>query len=251
MDVTENTIHMDNRFVDVAAFPIGIQPEEFDELLSRCRVQDIISTLEQQLHGVKVLVGVDRVDYIKGIPETLRAFDKFLSEFPGRKGTVKLIQVAIPSRESCPEYATLLGEINRLVSEINGKHSSITYTPIRFIHHSIGKEELAALYAVSDICPVTSIRDGMNLVSYEYVACQQGRGGVLVISRQAGAADTLQGSLLVDPSNTDEIAETIEQALDMDIDEQKQRQQKSLETVRSQTSGSWGASFLECLREAK
>jgi trehalose 6-phosphate synthase len=256
VDVTESGVHIDNRFVDVSEFPIGIRPEEFDDLLNESEVQDTISTLEQQLKGMKVIVGVDRMDYIKGIPEKLRAFDKFLVDFPARKEKVKLIQVAIPSREGCPEYVRLVHEVNVLVSEINGKHSmdsfpqraseppsqintygigSVTYTPIRFIHHSICKKDLAALYAVSDICLVTSIRDGMNLVSYEYVACQQGHGGTLILSKHTGAADTLRGSLLVDPTNADEIAQTIERALDMDEEERKRRQQASLETVRIQT----------------
>jgi trehalose-6-phosphate synthase len=235
----------------VAAFPIGIQPEEFDDLLSQTEVRDIISTLEQQVRHMKVIVGVDRVDYIKGIPEKLHAFDKLLSDFPDRKEKVKLIQVAIPSRENCAEYAKLIREVNRLVSEINGKHSSITYTPIRLIHHSISRKDLAALYAASDICLVTSIRDGLNLVSYEYVACQQDRGGVLILSKHTGAAETLHGSLLVDPANIDEIVQTIEQALDMDEAERKRRQYASLETVKSRTSASWGASFTKRLSEGK
>jgi trehalose-6-phosphate synthase len=235
----------------VATFPIGIQPEEFDDLLIQTEVRDIISTLEQQVRDMKVIVGVDRVDYIKGIPEKLHAFDKLLSDFPDRKGKVKLIQVAIPSRESCAEYAKLIREVNSLVSEINGKHSSITYTPIRLIHHSISRKDLAALYAVSDVCLVTSIRDGMNLVSYEYVACQQDRGGVLILSKHTGAAEMLQGGLLVDPTNINEIVQTIERALDMDEAERKRRQQTSLKTVKSQTSASWGTSFTKRLREPK
>jgi trehalose 6-phosphate synthase len=109
------------------------------------------------------------------------------------------------------------------------------HTPIRLLHHSISKKDLTALYAVSDICLVTSIRDGMNLVSYEYVACQQGRGGVLILSKSTGAAETLHGSLLVNPTDTDEVAQTIERALCMDEEERKQRQQTSLKKVRSQT----------------
>jgi trehalose-6-phosphate synthase len=107
----------------VAEFPIGIQPEAFDDLLHESEVRATISILEQQLKGMKVIVGVDRMDYIKGIPEKLRAFDKFLSDYPQREEKVKLIQVAIPSRQDCAEYQKLVDEVNSLVSEINGKHS--------------------------------------------------------------------------------------------------------------------------------
>jgi trehalose-6-phosphate synthase len=122
-DVTEGGVQIDNRFVDVAEFPIGIQPKEFDQLLSENEVRVTISALEQQLGGIKTIVGVDRMDYIKGIPEKLRAFDKFLNDYPERKEKTKLIQVLIPSREGCPEYQRLAKDVNNLVSEINGKHS--------------------------------------------------------------------------------------------------------------------------------
>ena len=123
VDVTERGVQIDDRFVDVAEFPIGIQPKEFDQLLSENEVRVAISALEQQLGSTKVIVGVDRMDYIKGIPEKLRAFDKFLSDYPERKEKTKLIQVLIPSREDCPEYRRLAKDINSLVSEINGKYS--------------------------------------------------------------------------------------------------------------------------------
>lgn len=122
-DATEHGVQIDGRFVDVAEFPMGIQPTEFDQLLSETEVRDTISALEQQLGSIKVIVGVDRMDYIKGIPEKLRAFDKFLNDYPERKEKTKLIQVLIPSREDCPEYQRLVKDVDSLVSEINGKHS--------------------------------------------------------------------------------------------------------------------------------
>jgi trehalose-6-phosphate synthase len=138
-DVAENGVNIENRFVDVGEFPIGIQPEEFEELLGESEVRATISALEQQVGSMKVIVGVDRVDYIKGIPEKLRAFDKFLKDYPERKGKVKLIQVAIPSREVCSEYQRLVYEVNSLTSEINGKHSM--YSP----HHASMLPTTAAL----------------------------------------------------------------------------------------------------------
>ncbi len=129
LDVTDHGVHIDGRYVDVATFPIGINPEEFDKLLVDSEVQATISTLEHQLDGMKTIVGVDRTDYIKGIPEKLRAFDKFLSDYPEMKGKVKLIQVAIPSREDCGEYKKVVREVEGLVSEINGKYSKSSSFP--------------------------------------------------------------------------------------------------------------------------
>ncbi len=124
VDVARSGAHIDNRFVEIVTMPIGINPGEFDQLLGRDEVQVTISTLLQQLGGTKIIVGLDRMDYIKGLPEKLRAFDKFLTDYSKEKGDVKLIQVAVPSRQECPEYQRLVQEVNILVSAINGKHST-------------------------------------------------------------------------------------------------------------------------------
>ena len=126
---SDGAVHVDNGLVDVAVFPIGIQPEEFDKLFNDSEVQATMSALKQQLGSMEVIVGLERMDYIKGIPEKLRAFDKFLTSYPERKGKVKLIQVAVPSRDGCAEYQKLISEVNSLVSEINGKHSMFLLAP--------------------------------------------------------------------------------------------------------------------------
>jgi trehalose-6-phosphate synthase len=123
-DANEHGVHIDGRSVEVGNFPIGISPEEFDKLLVDNEVQATFSVLKHQLAGTKTIVGVDRTDYIKGIPEKLRAFDKFLSDYPEKRGKTKLIQVAIPSREDCVEYAKVVREVESLVGEINGKHGT-------------------------------------------------------------------------------------------------------------------------------
>jgi trehalose-6-phosphate synthase len=126
---------------------------------------------------------------------------------------------------------------------------SIHYTPVRFLNQSIDKCHLAALYAASDVCLVTAIRDGMNLVSFEYVACQQNRNGVLMLGKHIGAASTLKGAMLVDPKNSEEVGNSIKSALEMSVEERRQRQERNMKTVLSQTSAAWGNAFVKRLRE--
>jgi trehalose-6-phosphate synthase len=148
---------------------------------------------------VKVIVGVDRLDYIKGVPQKLHALELFLSQHPEWVGRVVLAQLAVPSRGDVEEYQNLRATVNELVGRINGRFGTVDFMPIHFMHKSLPFDELCALYAVSDVCLVSSTRDGMNLVSYEYIACQQARQGALVLSEFAGAAQSLNGSIVVNP----------------------------------------------------
>jgi len=164
--------------VTVAAFPIGIDPEKFIEELEKKKVQDRIAVLKRKFEGVKLIVGVDRLDYIKGVPQKLHALEVFLTEHPEWIGKVVLVQVAVPSRQDVEEYQNLRAVVNELVGRINGKFGTVEFMPIHFLHQSVPFDELTALYAVSDACLVSSTRDGMNLVSYEYIATQRERHGV-------------------------------------------------------------------------
>ena len=177
----------------VGTFPIGIDPEKFALGLQTPKIMDRIQRLKEKFKGVKVLVGVDRLDYIKGVPQKLHAFDVFLSNHPEWIEKVVLIQVAVPSREKVEEYQALETVVNELVGKINGRFGTIEFTPIHFMHKSVSFDELTALYAVADACIVSSTRDGMNLVSYEYIVCQQNNHGVLILSEFAGAAQSLNG----------------------------------------------------------
>lgn len=154
-------------------------------------VKERITRLREKFKGVKVLLGVDRLDYIKGVPQKLHAFEVFLSNHPEWIEKVVLIQVAIPSRENVEEYQHLEQVVNELVGKINGRFGTVEFTPIHFLHKSVKFDELVALYSIADACVVSSTRDGMNLVSYEYIASQQNSHGVLVLSEFAGAAQSL------------------------------------------------------------
>lgn len=159
-----NGIEYDGRFVHVGAFPIGIDPEKFVGALEDESVREKIAELQQRLGGKKLMVGVDRLDYIKGVPHKLYAFDTFLSRYPEFVGQVVLLQVAVPTRTEVEEYRNLRTLVNELVGRINSKFGTFDYTPVQYLYRSITFADLVALYYVADVCVVTPTRDGMNLV---------------------------------------------------------------------------------------
>ncbi|KAF2005892.1 glycosyltransferase family 20 protein [Amniculicola lignicola CBS 123094] len=241
---TPNGVEFQGKIITVGAFPIGIDPEKFDEGLKKPKVQERIATLERKFQGVKLIVGVDRLDYIKGVPQKLHALEVFLTEHPEWIGKVVLVQVAVPSRQDVEEYQNLRAVVNELVGRINGKFGTIEFMPIHFMHKSVSFDELIALYAVSDVCLVSSTRDGMNLVSYEYIACQQKRHGCMILSEFTGAAQSLNGSLIVNPWNTEELADAIHDAVTMGDEQRKLNYEKLAKYVNKYTSAWWGQSFV-------
>lgn len=239
-----NGVEYEGRFVNVGPFPIGIEPEKFAAALRDPSVKDRIQSLVKRFDGVKVIVGVDRLDYIKGVPQKLHALEVFLSEHPEWIGKIVLVQVAVPSRGEVEEYQNLRTVVNELVGRINGKFSTVDFTPIHFMHQSVPFHELVALYAISDICMVTSTRDGMNLVSYEYVASQKDRHGVLILSEFAGAAQSLAGSIVVNPWDTNDLADSIHKAVTMSPEHRYANYLKLAKYVNKYTSAWWGELFV-------
>ncbi|KAI9743353.1 MAG: Trehalose-6-P synthase/phosphatase complex synthase subunit [Claussenomyces sp. TS43310] len=260
---TPNGVEFQGKYVTVAAFPIGIDPDKFVEGLRTQKVQERIAVLERKFEGVKLIVGVDRLDYIKGVPQKLHALEVFLTEHPEWVGKVVLVQVAVPSREDVEEYQNLRAVVNELVGRINGKfgessvvagkcvliwQGTIEFMPIHFLHQSVSFDELTALYAVSDVCLVSSTRDGMNLVSYEYIATQAKRHGALILSEFTGAAQSLNGSLIVNPWNTEELADAIFESVTMGEEQRKLNFEKLQKYVFKYTSAWWGKTFVDELR---
>ncbi|KAH9875544.1 hypothetical protein J1614_004280 [Plenodomus biglobosus] len=245
---TPNGVEFQRKVVTVGAFPIGIDPEKFEEGLLKPKVQERIAALEKKFQGVKIIVGVDRLDYIKGVPHKLHALEVFLTEHPEWIGKVVLVQVAVPSRQDVEEYQNLRAVVNELVGRINGKFGTIEFMPIHFMHKSVSFDELVALYAVSDACLVSSTRDGMNLVSYEYIATQENCHGVMILSEFTGAAQSLNGSVIVNPWNTEELADAIHDAVTMGPEQRSLNYQKLSKYVRKYTSAWWGESFVTELR---
>lgn len=174
------------RFVPVSVFPVGIDPEKFRLKLKSPEIQKKIAEYQQSFEGKKVLIGVDRLDYIKGIPHKLKGFEKFFEKYPEFQGKVVLIQVAVPSRTDVEEYKKLKNEVDALVGHINGTYGSFNFNPVQYLFKSVNFEELTALYRMSDVMLITSTRDGMNLVSQEFIACQEDKHGVLILSEFAG-----------------------------------------------------------------
>ncbi|KAI8870678.1 hypothetical protein GQ42DRAFT_121901, partial [Ramicandelaber brevisporus] len=237
------------RDVNVGTFPIGIDPQQFTEGLRRPSIRERINKLTSRFKDMKVIVGVDRLDYIKGVPQKLHALEVFLENHPEFIGKVVLVQVAVPSRSDVEEYQHLISNVHELVGRINGKYSTVDYSPIQFLHKSVSFEELVSLYAVADACLVTSTRDGMNLVSYEYIACQQDeKHGVLILSEFAGAAQSLNGSVIVNPWSTDDLANAINTALTMSPAQRAANHHKLYKYVTKYTASFWAASFVSALQ---
>lgn len=241
---TPNGVEFQGKLITVGAFPIGIDPEKFSEGLEKDNVIRRIDTLKKKFEGVKIIVGVDRLDYIKGVPQKLHALEVFLTEHPEWIGKVVLVQVAVPSRQDVEEYQNLRAVVNELVGRINGKFGTIEFMPIHFMHKSVSFDELTALYSISDVCLVSSTRDGMNLVSYEYIACQEQRHGSLILSEFTGAAQSLNGALVVNPWNTEELADAIHDSVTMGEEQRALNYQKLAKYVNKYTSAWWGECFV-------
>lgn len=234
----------------VAAFPIGIDPDRFTCALEAPEVRANIAQLLNRYAGRKVMLGVDRLDMIKGIPQKLLAFEKFLEEHPDWRDKVLLVQIAVPSRTDVPEYQRLRSMVHEIVGRINGKYGTLTHVPIYHLDRQLSFDELVALYAITDVALVTSLRDGMNLVSYEYVACQRDNAGVLILSEFAGAAQSLgAGAILVNPWNINDLALAIEYALTMSDKERRERHRQNYMHVTIHTAQTWADTFISELND--
>lgn len=238
--VTPNGVCYAGRDVEVQAFPIGIDVDKFSRTLMETNVRERVAELKLQFQGLKVLIGVDRLDYIKGIPQKLDAFELFLNQHPEWIGKVVLLQIAVPSRESVKEYQHLSETVNEHVGRINGKFGTANYMPVQLLHHSVGFQELLALYSTADVCLISSSRDGMNLVAYEYVACRLDTGAELVLSEFAGAAETMTGYYKLNPWDVNQFADAIRAAICGSLVEKQQLDSKA----KLRSSVAWGEAFV-------
>jgi trehalose 6-phosphate synthase/phosphatase len=244
-------VSLGNRPVHLEALPIGIAPEEYAGLLkSDAKTQSQHADWVERYRGRKVLLAVDRLDYTKGVPWRLRAYAHLLRSSPDLKEKVILIQIAVPTRENIDTYQELRTEVNRIVGEINGEFATPQWTPLVYINRSIERSELVALYKLADIAWVGSLRDGMNLVAKEYVACKAEGDGVLVLSEFAGAAAEMGEALLINPYDEERTAATINRALTMDEQERHLRMTALHTRVARNNVFHWGERFLASLQEA-
>jgi trehalose 6-phosphate synthase/phosphatase len=235
----------------VGAFPISIDFREFAEGAAAPEVAAEAAAMAHDLNGCRIVLGVDRLDYTKGIPERLQAFRHLLEFHPELHRKLTLVQVVVPSREDIPKYAELKANIQRMVSEINGRFGEPGWVPIHYIHRSLQRPQLLAYYRAADIALITPLKDGMNLVAKEYCAARVNEDGVLILSEFAGAAFQLgQGALLVNPYHTRAVAAAIRLAYDMPRADQKKRMRKLRDRVQREDLFRWRDSFCSC-REAK
>ena len=240
------TLHVGDRRVRLGAFPIGIDFKDFEAVAESAAVRDRALLVQQDTRNRRLILGVDRLDYTKGIPDKLNAFRVALQKFPELHKRVTLVQVVVPSREHIPEYYDLKTQIERLVGRINGEYTQPGWVPIHYIHRSLDRPELISYYRAAAIGLVTPLRDGMNLVAKEFCACNVDEDAVLILSEFAGAAAQLQdGALLVNPYDLEGVADAIQRAVAMDADERRARMQRMRKTVRERDIFWWMDSFLK------
>jgi len=241
-----STIMTPKREVGIGSFPISIDFRDFARQAASAVVTQAVRQLREAIPDQKIILGVDRLDYSKGIPEKLRAFRNALERFDELRGKITLVQIVVPSREDILQYQALKTEIEGLVGEINGGFSRSGWTPVHYMFHSLERTELLAYYRAADIALITSLKDGMNLVAKEYCAANVDRDGILVLSEFAGAASQLHtNSLLVNPYDIEGVAEAIHQAHDMSTDERRRRMHGLRKSVARRDVFWWVDSFLQ------
>ncbi len=246
------TVTFGERAVRVGSFPISIDFRSFAESAASEGVSDRGWYLHEALPEMKIVLGIDRLDYTKGILERLEAVRKLFSRFPEMRGKFRLVQVVVPSREDVPGYQILKAQIERLVSQVNGEFSYPGWVPVHYLYRSLQREELIAYYRTAEIGLVTPLRDGMNLVAKEYCACNVEHNGVLILSEFAGAAAELQkGALLVNPYDVEGVADAIMQALQMSPEERSSRMRKMRELVRRHDIYKWVDSILQAAMQKR
>jgi trehalose 6-phosphate synthase len=243
--VPDGRIRLFDRLVSVASFPIGIDVADFAKAKRA-------SVLAQARSSVSRIVGVDRLDYTKGLPQKFKAFGRLLERYPQYQRHVVLTQIAPPTRESVEAYSDIRHELETLAGSINGRLGELDWVPIHYIYRSTPRRRLGDLYRSSRICMVTPLRDGMNLIAKEYVAAQDAANpGVLILSQFAGAAEEMAEALIVNPYSIEETANAIRSALEMNLTERCERHGALLAGVQNNNATAWSRSFLECLKRVR
>ncbi len=236
------------RKMRVDVFPVGIETAAFARLAQQARRQPFVQSVVESLAGRALIIGVDRLDYSKGITHRLAAFERFLQTQPDWRGKVTYLQITPKSRSEVPEYADMEQVIGAAAGRINGAYGEADWTPLRYVNRAYGRTTLAGLYRAARAALVTPLRDGMNLVAKEYVAAQDPDDpGVLILSRFAGAAHECQAALLVNPYDPDSVAVAIGQALSMPLAERRERYQAMFRVLSKNDIQYWAERFLTAL----
>lgn len=245
--IDDEGITHQGRRVRVRAFPLGIIPEGFQEPPEPRSAQETAALL-QSIRPSRLVLGVDRLDYTKGIPERLYTFGRLFELFPEWLTKVSLVQISVPSRADVPEYAEQRALVESAVGRINGEFGQAHWTPIRYVYRSQDRHQLAQLYRAADVGYVTPLRDGMNLVAKEYVAAQNPAApGVLLLSQFAGAAAELDAAVITNPYHRDGMARDLDRALRMPVEERRERHRLLYAAVSRSTAITWAKEYLDTL----
>lgn len=241
-----------NRTLQVGAYPIGIDVDEFANLANAREARETFERMREEYSRRRLLLGVDRLDYSKGLPQRVHALRELLAHYPENRNSATLIQIASPSREDVSAYDDLRRQMDSLCGAINGDYGELDWMPVRYIRRNVARKRLPGLYRASRVALVTPLRDGMNLVAKEFIAAQDPADpGMLVLSRFAGAAEQLKEALLVNPYDTQGTAHAIQRALTMPLDERIQRHEALLSRIRKFDVHWWCASFLAALEHVE
>jgi trehalose 6-phosphate synthase/phosphatase len=244
-------INAHDRIIRVDTFPMGIDYARFSNAVYNPEVKKEIANLQDKLHDRKIIISIDRLDYTKGIPQRLEAFSAFLNRNPEYKEKVSFILVAVPSRTQVEHYRLLKKEVDELTGKINGEHGRIGWVPVCYLYRFLDFPALVALYIVADVAVVTPTRDGMNLIAKEYIATRTEGNGVLILSEMAGASQELGEAIVVNPNNTDEVADALKRALMMPKEEQIRRNRAMQNRIERYDVIRWSEEFLDRLVHTK
>lgn len=230
-------------------FPIGIDVDDFAAMATSVEAKRSSERLSRSLVGRSLVIGVDRLDYTKGIVERLRAYETLLQDYPNQRGQVTFVQISQPSRQDVPEYLDLRLQVEAMSGRINGRFNEYDWMPLRYINRGFTRRTLSGFFRQSRVGLVTPLRDGMNLVAREYVAAQSPDDpGVLILSRFAGAADDMDGAVIVNPYDVEAVAEAMYRSLIMPLDERQDRWQRLDARIRENDIVSWRKNFVGDLR---
>ncbi|WP_439152171.1 bifunctional alpha,alpha-trehalose-phosphate synthase (UDP-forming)/trehalose-phosphatase [Winogradskyella sp.] len=257
LDVSFNEINYHDRVIKVDSFPMGIDYDKFynaalEHHSGSVKKSDLRKRLEEHIsEDKKLILSIDRMDYTKGIPNRIKAFEYFLDNYPEYKEKVRLVMLAVPSRSNVPQYQKLKRETDELVGRINGKFATVSWTPIWYFYRSLPFDDLIDLYISSDVALITPIRDGMNLVAKEYVATRTNVDGVLILSEMAGSSKEMNEALLINPNSFEDFAVNLKRALTMPIQEQKTRIKFLQKRLKRYDVEKWANEFFKSLENTK
>jgi trehalose 6-phosphate synthase/phosphatase len=240
-------IYVDGREIRLGVFPIGVDADAFGALSTDAEVLRDASAIRTEANGQKILLGIERLDYTKGIPRRLLAFERLLEREPHWRGKVRLVQIAVPSRDKVPSYQEFRRQVDELVGRINGAFSTVDWVPIHYVQRSLNERQVVALYRAADVMLVTPLRDGMNLVAKEFVTCRPDEDGVLVLSEFAGAAAEMGEALQVNPFDIESMAQAYADALTMPEEERHLRMRALRQRIASRDVHQWARTFIDAL----